>query len=158
MVSLLLPYFTSNFMNMVFLYPKFILGRCHRNMHVAELALLGTHQVMCLGLPSSDPFGCFRGLEDFTDYIKCHVPPEEPEGKHGSPFPGTDSDFLLSKCRAPASTRKGVTSQHPSLPLQQLQLVSPRGELVHTSRDTLSSSHILTQSLVPQVKILSQCS
>lgn len=50
-------------------------------MHVTELAPLDTHQVICLGLPSSDRYGCFRALEDFTHLIKCHVPPGEPDGK-----------------------------------------------------------------------------
>lgn len=130
----------------------------HYKLTSGESVPLGTHQVMCLGLPSSAPFGCFRGLGDFTHQIKCHVLPGEADGKHGSSLAGTDSDLLSSSCRVPASTHRGVSSQHPSLPLQQLQLISPRGELAHTSRDTLSLSHSLTQRLAPQVKILNQCS
>lgn len=46
MLSHLLPYFSSYFMNIVFLYLKFIFGRRHRNMHMTELAHLGPHQAL----------------------------------------------------------------------------------------------------------------
>ena len=83
-------------MSIIFLHLRLIFGRYRRNTHVTELACLGPHQHVCLGLP---PSGCFsRWWDDFAHWINQYVPPTEPEGNHHSPLPGTYSNLLPSVC------------------------------------------------------------
>lgn len=74
---------------------------------MTELAHLGPHLPVCLGIPLSHPSGYLsRWFSDFAHWINHYISPWKPKGNHRSPFPGPYSNSFPALLESPTQIRK----------------------------------------------------